>query len=112
MIDESEAERIAYEFAVRQLWSGCGDEGVAINDAATIEKPYGWLFACTTTEFLRTHDPADALIGAGPVLVLRENGRVIGFPSYHFGESALRSYEEELRRARPRDRGPLDDDPA
>jgi hypothetical protein len=94
MIDKADAERIAYEFATREALPDCGDKEVAINDAATIEKPYGWLFVYTTVAFLRSRDPADALGGSGPLLVLRENGRVISFSSYHSQESALKAYEE------------------
>ncbi|GAA2207366.1 hypothetical protein GCM10009850_028240 [Nonomuraea monospora] len=95
MIDEDEAGQIAREF-VRRLSPEYGDDRLVLNEAATIEKPYGWLFTYTTAAYLRTHDQEYALIGAGPVLVLRESGRVIDFPSYRSQESVLKAYEEEL----------------
>jgi hypothetical protein len=96
VITRGDAERIARDFVAREFPYEEGAEEVAINDAATVERPYGWLFVYTTVAYLRSHDPQDGLAGAGPLLVLREDGRVVDFPSYHSRESALEEYERGL----------------
>ncbi|MFI6180012.1 YrhB domain-containing protein [Nonomuraea sp. NPDC051191] len=93
MIDRSEAERIALEFS-RDLMTQYDREEIVLNDEAAIEKPYGWLFVFTTAAFLRTRDWEDALLGAGPLLVLREDGQVVVLPTFYSEEDALRAYEE------------------
>lgn len=70
-----------------------GPRGVAINDDA-IECEYGWFFTYTTAEFRRTRDPGYVLIGAGPVLVLREDGRIVEFSSAFSKEFAVAMYED------------------
>ncbi|MFD9944497.1 YrhB domain-containing protein [Nonomuraea sp. NPDC059023] len=93
MISREAAERVARDFVAREFPDLEGAEEVAVDDAATIEKPYGWLFTYTTVSYLRTRDPGEGLAGAGPLLVLREDGRIIDFPSFHTRESALEAYE-------------------
>jgi hypothetical protein len=61
-----------------------------------LEKPYGWLFVITTKRFLETHDPGDGFAGVGPVLVRREDGSIVEFPSVHSMESASEEYEAGL----------------
>ncbi|MCG5220188.1 YrhB domain-containing protein [Streptosporangium soli] len=96
MITRAEAERIVRDYVAREFPPEEGEEEFAVNDEATIERPYGWLFVYTTVSYLRTRDPEDGVLGAGPLLVLREDGRVIEFPSYHSRESALEEYEKGL----------------
>ena len=66
MITRDEAERIARDFVAREFPADESAEEIAINDLATVEKPYGWLFVYTTATYLRTRDPDDGLAGAGP----------------------------------------------
>ncbi|MEW9555630.1 YrhB domain-containing protein [Nonomuraea sp. NPDC050783] len=97
MITRAEAERIARDYVAREFApEEEGQEEFAINDEVTIERPYGWLFVYTTATYLVTRDPDDGVAGAGPLLVLRENGQVIDFPSYHTQESAAEEYERGL----------------
>ncbi|MGW3349869.1 YrhB domain-containing protein [Nonomuraea rubra] len=96
MITRAEAERIVRDYVAREFAPGEGEEEFAVNEEATIERPYGWFFVYTTATFLVTRDPQDGVAGAGPLLVLREDGRVIDFPSYHTQETAAREYEQGL----------------
>jgi hypothetical protein len=98
VISRGDAEKIARAFVAREFPPDEDAEDVVINDAATIERPYGWLFVYTTESYLRTGDPEDELEEAGPLLILRENGYMVEFPSYHSRESALEEYERELSR--------------
>jgi Immunity protein 35 len=93
VITRADAERIVRDYIAREFPPGEGEEEFAVNDEATIERPYGWLFVYTTATYLVTRDPQDGVLGAGPLLVLREDGRVVAFPSYHSRESALEEYE-------------------
>jgi hypothetical protein len=93
LITRQDAERIARDFVAREFPPEDGAEDVVLDDLATVERPYGWLFVYTTATFLRTRDPADGLAGGGPLLILREDGTIIDFPSFHTPKSALEAYE-------------------
>jgi hypothetical protein len=61
---------------------------VAFDDTA-IERPYGWFFEFGNAEL------SAGLRGAGPVLVLRENGGVVEFSSAYDPETAAEAYETD-----------------
>lgn len=69
-----------------------GPGGIAINDDV-IERDYGWFFTYTSAKFRRTKDLRHILIGAGPVLVLRKDGKIVEFSSAFSKEYALARYE-------------------
>ena len=92
MINESGARAILSKFLRAAYPNRHGDAEVVINDDV-VEREYGWLFTYTTAAFYRTHDPRHALVGAGPMLVLRKDGAIVEFPSFFFPEQALVEYE-------------------
>ncbi|MBO0854673.1 MAG: hypothetical protein J2P18_13015 [Nocardia sp.] len=96
MITKQEAERIARTFVAEEFPPREGAEEVVIDDDATIERPYGWLFTYTTASYVRTRDPDDGLAGAGPLLILREDGAIIPYTSIYTTEAALQDYEQGL----------------
>ncbi|GAA3674877.1 hypothetical protein GCM10022224_043990 [Nonomuraea antimicrobica] len=96
MITRAEAERVVRDYVAREFAPEEGEEEFAVNDEATMERPYGWFFVYTTATYLVTRDPQNGVAGAGPLLVLREDGRIIDFPSYHTQESAAEEYEREF----------------
>ncbi|GLY85572.1 YrhB domain-containing protein [Actinoallomurus iriomotensis] len=93
-----DAVRIAQEFLDRTYRRDRGHPAVAIAESATVEKPYGWLFVYDTAEALRTGGPG--LTGNGPLLVRREDGKIVEFSSFYTSESALDAYEEDPGRFR------------
>lgn len=74
---------------------------IVIIDSATIESPYGWMFVYTTEKALETRDSNYGLIGAGPVLVRREDGRIVEFSSKYTPQAALQAYEQDPARFPP-----------
>ncbi|WP_280460544.1 YrhB domain-containing protein [Nocardia carnea] len=94
MINKQEAEDIARAYVDAEFPAQEDAEDILIDDAATIERSYGWLFTYTTARYVRTHDPDDGLAGAGPLLVLREDGEIIPYPSIYTSEAALADYEQ------------------
>jgi hypothetical protein len=53
----------------------------SLNDAATIERPFGWVFLYNSQKFLETRDPMFQLAGNGPIIVNRHNGVLTVGPS-------------------------------
>lgn len=75
------------------------DEGnhsvpVMINDEATEEYDFGWLFYVNSRRYIETGDFSNCLVGAGPIFVERETGRTI-----HTGSGASTEHLVEAYRA-------------
>lgn len=98
MITKDDAARVAQEFLDRTYRRDSGHPAVVIAESATVERPYGWLFVYNTAEALRTGGPG--LVGNGPLLVRREDGKIVQFSSFYTSESALEAYEEDPGRFR------------
>lgn len=92
MINKNDARAILYHFLAKRYPNRQGDAEIVINDDIA-ERDYGWLFTYTTAVFRRTRDPRKTLIGAGPALVLRNDGSIVKFPSFYSPEQALSKYE-------------------
>ena len=68
---------IATEIArkhISQLATAAGDSFELLLEEAK-DVAQGWLFSFNTCDFVRSRNPADALAGNGPILVL-QNGQV------------------------------------
>lgn len=96
MISKEEARRTAENHANHEK-SGpyTGVDRLVVDDEWTIERDYGWIFMCNTPEFVRTRNRRDALVGNAPLLILRDNGSVIQFPSSYTRERAVADYEAD-----------------
>ena len=85
-------------------------EALSSIDAGRVEEAAQLLSTDTNTpEFVRTRNRRDALVGNAPVLVLRESGSLIQFPSSYTRDKALADYEE-TRRGSSRRLAEVDDD--
>ena len=93
MITRDEARQIVEGHVSRLFPDLDRERQMVVNDDSTLEREYGWLFSYVTVEFLRTGNPDANPIGPGPILVLRESGDAIGFPSAYWGEYALGAHE-------------------
>ena len=76
MIDEAQARRIAAKEIGDGQPSGYGFTPAIIDDA-TKEIPEGWVFFYNSREYLETGDFSFCLAGNAPVVVCREDGRVL-----------------------------------
>ncbi|MFI7644125.1 YrhB domain-containing protein [Nonomuraea sp. NPDC049400] len=92
MISKAGARAILEQFLNGMYMDGPPGDGIVVN-ADVVEREYGWLFTYTTAAFRRTGDHRHALVGAGPVAVLRDSGRIITFPSYLSRSQAVAEYE-------------------
>jgi hypothetical protein len=74
VIDISAARRIAEEFvqSLAQRW----DIELALDDAATRNESWCWLFFYNSRAFLESGSFSDALAGNGPLAVDKGSGRV------------------------------------
>ena len=92
MITRDEAERIARDYLAREF-PATEDVELVIDPSATVARPFGWVFVPTTARYLRTRDPSDQFIGAGPLLVRRADGRVLEFSSLYSTAMVVAEYE-------------------
>jgi len=104
MIDRAEARKIAAGYLARHLAPdavGIDPDTLAINEKATIEKPYGWVFFWTTKRELeaveagREIDLGNVLLGNAPFLVERGAGEICQFGTARSVEWFLDRYERE-----------------
>jgi hypothetical protein len=95
VITREEAVRLATAFVERNSPPG---PLVLLDTSATAERPYGWLFRYDTATALKTGDPDESLLGCGPLLVRREDGRIVRFSSAYSTDAALRAYERDPAR--------------
>lgn len=98
VVTKQDAVRIAEEHANQ---GDSGPDALVVDDEWTIERDYGWLFMYNTPEFVRTRNRRDALVGNAPLLVLRENGLVVQFPTSYTREKAIADYEADPKRFVP-----------
>lgn len=95
MVTKDEAERIAGDFLAKEF-PPTDDVKLVIDDSVTVEKPFGWVFVPTTARYLETGDSDDQFIGAGPLLVQREDGKLIEFSSMYSTDMVVAEYEAGL----------------
>ena len=76
MIDEAQARRIAAEEIGEGRTTGEGVTMVIV-DEATTEIPEGWIFFYDSREHIETGDFSFCIAGNAPLVVCREDGRVL-----------------------------------
>ena len=69
-----------------------GDELVIV-DEDTIEKDYGWIFFYTSRTFLETGNISDMVVGNGPIVVEKADGRITRLPSARPPEFTIPEFE-------------------
>lgn len=97
MIDHHKAMELAVTY-LNSCYEVEGDELVIIEEA-TIERDYGWIFFFNSKRFLTTLDLSDMVAGGGPVLVERENGHIVQFPSAQPAEVYITEYEKQRQQS-------------
>lgn len=66
---------------------------LAIIDSETIEKEYGWVYFYQTTEYLKTGDIVDGLVGNAPYIVNKYTGELIETGTANPVEDYIAEYE-------------------
>jgi hypothetical protein len=73
-----------------------------IEEAKTLEKPFGWVFFYAPKAYLESRDPGDLIPGAGPLVVERADGSTKVLSSSVPPEKAIEEFEKEWRKRAPR----------
>ncbi|MEO7715814.1 MAG: YrhB domain-containing protein [Capsulimonas sp.] len=92
MITKDEAVAIATKYIDAQN-AALKDDVFVINDQWMIEKSYAWVFSYTTRRHLETGDMRYALVGPGPLMVIRDTGKLLVFGSGVNIELVFRAFE-------------------
>jgi Immunity protein 35 len=72
------------------------DAPFIVDDAGTIEKPYGWVFFFNSKTYLETEDYRYALAGNGPVIVNKHDATVEFFGTFKSPSEFIAEYESKL----------------
>lgn len=90
MINKEDAKNIV----IRRI-SGyeLSDDEYIILDSETIEKNWGWVFFYTPKKWHETNDIKYAVAGNAPLMVLRENGKVLVTGTAHATEYYIERFE-------------------
>lgn len=89
MLTNDTARLRAMEYLLRQHPDG----DVAIVDAETMEKAYGWVFFYNSKRFLKTNNVSHAFAGNGPLVVKKADGSIHQLGSAFDVEKTLQRFE-------------------
>jgi Immunity protein 35 len=90
MIDQRTAASIARRHLEREFPAG----DVVLDEAATIQADWCWVFCFNTRAFLATGDPRDSLAGNGPLLVDKRSGTLRQAGTAHPVEHYLAAWRD------------------
>ena len=83
---------VSEQVCVRPDWLPPEDE-IVIDDAATIERPWGWVFFHTSKLWIETQDIRYALAGNAPLIVERATAKLLLTGTAHPIEHYIANYE-------------------
>ena len=69
---------------------------IVVIDEQTVEKEWGWVFFYNTTEYLKTEELDDALVGNAPYIVNKNTGEIIETGTAYDIEHYIKEYESKL----------------
>lgn len=88
-----EQAKAIVEKALNEQSHGSPDRLVVLDDA-TVEKSYGWVFFYESEMFLKTGELSHMLVGNAPILILKEDGRIITLGTAFPIATYLERYEQ------------------
>lgn len=74
------------------------DAEFVINSSATVEKEFGWVFFYTPKKYAETGDRKYLVPGAGPLVVLRADGRTMFLTTSVPPQAAIEEFDKEWRK--------------
>lgn len=98
----AEAKRLVQDYLNRLYPPEDGRPAVTTVESETVERPYGWFFFYNTVKALQTENMDHSLIGNGPILVRRGDGRIVEFSSFYSVNAAVTAYEADPAKFQPR----------
>ena len=93
-MQRDEAVQSVLDYVKKEFGFPSSSDEIVIAD--TLETTYGWFFRTDTRCYLESGDECKALMGNGPVLVLKRDGTLIPFSSALDVELARRFFENSL----------------
>ncbi|MGI5224137.1 YrhB domain-containing protein [Actinoallomurus sp. CA-142502] len=98
----AEAKRIVQDYLNNMYPLEGGFPTVAVVESETVERPYGWFFFYNAVQALEMGNMGHSLIGNGPILVRRGDGKVVEFSSFYSVNAAVTAYEADPAKFQPR----------
>lgn len=68
---------------------------LVVVDAATVSKPYGWVFFYSTKEWLETRDIKTMVVGNGPIVYDCRSGKIHQLGTATRPEEQIKEWESE-----------------
>lgn len=96
-VNQSEALTIASH----AIYTLMPDANFIILTEHTVERDFGWVFFYAPRRYLETQDPRDMILGAGPVIVLRQDGSTHFLPTSVSPPVAIEAFDKEWKKAHP-----------
>ncbi len=93
MITHDQARQLIQEILAKE-WEHRTDDSLVINDSATLERNWGWVFFHQSRRWQETGDDCHLLAGNAPYLVERDSGRIIRLGTGKSLEHYLDCYEK------------------
>lgn len=72
---------------------------LVVQNTATIERPWGWVFFYNTEHYLDSGNTHEALVGNAPIVVNRYTGEMLETGTAHPIEHYIEQYEQKLNRS-------------
>ena len=69
---------------------------IIVIDNETIEKEWGWVFFYDTSEYVKTGDSDDGLVGNAPYIINKNTGEIIETGTAYDIDYYIREYESKL----------------
>ena len=85
----------AMDIAKDEIAREAGSLELVIEEAKTIERPFGWVFFYTTRRYLDTGNEEYLMPGNSPLIVERYEGKVTVLSSSVLPEMAIEEYEKQ-----------------
>lgn len=75
MIDKQRAKMLTEEYLFNECHAYDDPENpIIINDVATLERPYGWIFFYDSRKSIEDNDPRYMIFGNCPIVIEKETG--------------------------------------
>lgn len=94
-MNKSDAVLLINNF-LKNLEVGISDDSYVIVDEMTLEKCYGWVFWFNSKKYIETGNFIYSLGGNGPLVVLKDAGRIYQLSSAISSDLAIMEFEKNM----------------
>jgi hypothetical protein len=75
------------------------DADFVVQNELTVERDFGWVFFYTPRRYIETQDPESIILGAGPLIVLRQDGSMQLISTSVSPTQAIEIFDEQWKKA-------------